>query len=88
MFTANDALDLSDHRALALAHNTHPGGPRAELSPAAFALLEPTDGTLTLTSLATVVGGLGQDLRHELYALWQQRLLALRPAGTIQRAVS
>lgn len=56
------------------------GGPRVEISSAAFALLEPTDGRRTLRSLAGTTGGLGQDLRHELYALWQQRLFVLTPA--------
>jgi decarbamoylnovobiocin carbamoyltransferase/7-O-carbamoyltransferase len=63
-------------------YSDYSGGPRAELSSAAFALLEPTDGARTLTSLASAVGGLSQDLRHELYALWQQRLFVLRPAQT------
>ncbi|HVB41316.1 MAG TPA: carbamoyltransferase C-terminal domain-containing protein [Streptosporangiaceae bacterium] len=55
------------------------GGPRADISSAMFALLEPTDGRRTLKSLADTVGGLSQDLRRELYALWQQRLFVLRP---------
>lgn len=54
-------------------------GPRAEISSAVFALLEPADGRRTLKSLASAVGGLSQELRHELYALWQQRLFVLRP---------
>ncbi len=54
-------------------------GPRAEISSAMFALMEATDGRRTVKSLADTVGGLSQNLRRQLYALWQQRLFVLRP---------
>jgi predicted NodU family carbamoyl transferase len=57
----------------------YPGGPRAEISRAMFALLEPTDGKRTLESVASEAGGLSEDLRRELHTLWQLRLFALGP---------
>jgi predicted NodU family carbamoyl transferase len=58
-------------------------GPRTEISSTVFELLRPTNGLLTIRSLASSVqGGLSQDVRRELYALWQQRLFVLRPADS------
>lgn len=57
----------------------HPGGSTAEVSRDAFRLLESADGVKTLRSLAGS-GGISQDVRHELYNLWQQRFFRLRPA--------
>lgn len=53
--------------------------PRADLSPAAFALLDAADGMRTLGSLVGR-GGLGDDLSGEIYGLWQGRFFTLRPA--------
>jgi predicted NodU family carbamoyl transferase len=55
------------------------GGSRAEVSSAAFALLSAADGTRTLGMLAAPVGGLSDDMRRELYGLWQGRYFALQP---------
>jgi predicted NodU family carbamoyl transferase len=58
------------------------GGARAEVSQETFALLEAAgDGTQTVESLAEIVGGLTEDIRRELYSLWEQRLIVLRPMG-------
>ncbi len=56
-------------------------GPRAEISSAVFTLLELTDGRRTLKSIASTVDGLSlsQEVRRELYSLWQQRLFLLGP---------
>jgi predicted NodU family carbamoyl transferase len=58
----------------------HPGRPHAEITPAAYALLELADGVRPLRSLAEDAGGLNDELRRELHALWQQRFFVLRPA--------
>jgi predicted NodU family carbamoyl transferase len=57
-------------------------GPRAEISAASFALLEAADGVRCLDSLAHAAGGLSTEVRRELYGLWQERFIVLRPAGT------
>jgi predicted NodU family carbamoyl transferase len=57
----------------------HMTGSATEISPDLFNLLESADGVQTLRSLADP-GGISQDVRHELYSLWQQRFLTLRPA--------
>jgi decarbamoylnovobiocin carbamoyltransferase/7-O-carbamoyltransferase len=54
-------------------------GPTRTISSDLFDLLQPADGVRTLKSLAGP-GGIGHDVRHELYSLWQQRFLTLRPA--------
>jgi predicted NodU family carbamoyl transferase len=60
----------------------HPKGSHAEVSPAAYALLEAADGVQTIESLADAVGGLTTEVRRELFALWQQRFFALRPRAS------
>ncbi|MEV4567564.1 carbamoyltransferase C-terminal domain-containing protein [Nonomuraea sp. NPDC049419] len=55
-------------------------GPRAEISPAAFAVLEAADGKRTLESLAGDAG-VSDDLRKELHLLWQGRFFVLAPTG-------
>jgi decarbamoylnovobiocin carbamoyltransferase/7-O-carbamoyltransferase len=59
------------------------GGARAEVSPATFTLLEEAagDSTRTVKSLAEVVGGLTEDIRSELYSLWERRFIVLRPGA-------
>ncbi len=57
----------------------HLKGARAEISADAFALLETVDGVRSLASLSVTAGGLGDDIRHELYRLWQGRFFLLRP---------
>jgi predicted NodU family carbamoyl transferase len=57
----------------------HPRGSSTEVSRDVFNLLESADGVKTLRSLAGS-GGISQDVRHELYSLWQQRFFRLRPA--------
>jgi predicted NodU family carbamoyl transferase len=54
-------------------------GPRAEVSPELFTVLERVDGRSTLGSLAEVDGGLSEDMRSELYSLWQERFFTLTP---------
>jgi decarbamoylnovobiocin carbamoyltransferase/7-O-carbamoyltransferase len=54
-------------------------GPRAEVSPTLFALLEAADGSRTLSSLGSISGGLSEELRKDLYTLWQERFFTLRP---------
>jgi predicted NodU family carbamoyl transferase len=56
----------------------HPNGSTAEISPSLFNLLEPADGVQTVRSLAGP-GGLSQEVRQELYGLWQRRFFTLRP---------
>jgi hypothetical protein len=51
-------------------------GDRAEISPELYAVLEIADGAQTVGSLAKVIGGL-DEIRHELYALWQRRFFTL-----------
>jgi predicted NodU family carbamoyl transferase len=58
----------------------HARGSAAEISPNLFNLLESADGAQTLKSLAGS-GGISRDVRHELYSLWQQRFLTLRPVS-------
>lgn len=55
------------------------GGPATEVTPALFELLEAADGARSLRSLAGP-DGISQDVRRELFGLWQQRFIALRPA--------
>jgi predicted NodU family carbamoyl transferase len=62
-------------------YQDHPYGTTAEISADAFAVLEAVDGVRSLASLATAVGGLDADTRHELYRLWQGRYFQLRPEG-------
>lgn len=57
----------------------HPGGSATEVSRDVYTLLESADGVTTLGSLAGS-GGISEDVRHELYGLWQQRFFRLRPA--------
>jgi predicted NodU family carbamoyl transferase len=57
----------------------HPTGANTEISADAFAVLEAVDGARSLASLAAAVGGLGADIRRELYRLWQGRFFLLRP---------
>jgi predicted NodU family carbamoyl transferase len=54
-------------------------GPDDEISAEAFALLEAADGVRTLESIAETTGGLSDELRGELYTLWQGRYFVLRP---------
>jgi predicted NodU family carbamoyl transferase len=56
-----------------------PNGPRAEISPMAFKVLEAADGIQDLESLAVAAGGLSDEIKRELYGLWQQRFLVLQP---------
>jgi predicted NodU family carbamoyl transferase len=58
----------------------HPKGGSAEISPELFRLLEFADGTRTLRSLSGE-DGIGEDVRRELYGLWQQRFFTLRPVA-------
>jgi len=60
----------------------HTNGPRAEISPAVFGLLEAADGTRTLSSLAGNPRDLSDEVRAELYRLWQGRFLVLKPQGS------
>jgi decarbamoylnovobiocin carbamoyltransferase/7-O-carbamoyltransferase len=53
-------------------------GPHAEISPAAYRVLEGADGVQTLESLAGPVG-LSHGLRRELFRLWQERYFTFRP---------
>ncbi|MEV4582876.1 carbamoyltransferase C-terminal domain-containing protein [Nonomuraea jabiensis] len=55
-------------------------GPRAEISPLAFGLLEAADGIRTVESLAGHAG-VSDDLRKELNLLWQGRFFTLHPAS-------
>jgi predicted NodU family carbamoyl transferase len=55
-------------------------GPRTEVSPPAYALLDAADGKRTVESLVAEAGGLDDALRRELYTLWQSRYFILRPA--------
>jgi predicted NodU family carbamoyl transferase len=57
----------------------HPGGLRAEVTAAAFALLESADGVRTLEELASGTGGLPDELKDEFFGLWQQRFFTLLP---------
>lgn len=57
----------------------HPGGPTREISPELFSLLEPADGTRTLRSLSGAPGDVAEDVKRELFGLWQQRFITLRP---------
>jgi hypothetical protein len=54
-------------------------GDRAEISGDVFAMLEIADGTQTVEVLAKAAGVL-DDVRQELYGLWQRRFFKLRPA--------
>jgi decarbamoylnovobiocin carbamoyltransferase/7-O-carbamoyltransferase len=58
----------------------HTNGPDAEISAETFALLEAADGMRTLESIADTAGGLSDEIRGELYSLWQNRYFVLRPA--------
>ncbi|WP_184730927.1 carbamoyltransferase family protein [Saccharopolyspora phatthalungensis] len=55
------------------------GGPRAEVSRELFSLLEGVDGRTTLRELAASAGGLSEEMRSELYGLWQDRYFFLAP---------
>jgi predicted NodU family carbamoyl transferase len=57
----------------------HPKGAHADISADAFTLLEAVDGASSLASLSARAGGLGEDIRRELYRLWQGRFFQLRP---------
>jgi predicted NodU family carbamoyl transferase len=57
----------------------HPNGPLAQLSPTVFALLETADGVRSVQSLAGPAG-VSDEMRRDLYDLWQQRFFTLRPA--------
>jgi decarbamoylnovobiocin carbamoyltransferase/7-O-carbamoyltransferase len=54
-------------------------GPSTEISAEMFALLEAADGMRTLESIADTSGGLSDEIRRELYSLWQSRYFVLRP---------
>jgi predicted NodU family carbamoyl transferase len=56
--------------------------PSAHISPSVFAILEAADGKQSISALAEVVGGLNDDVRHELYSLWQERFFKLEPSIT------
>jgi decarbamoylnovobiocin carbamoyltransferase/7-O-carbamoyltransferase len=56
--------------------------PSAIISPSVFAILEAADGKQSLAALAEAVGGLTEDLRRELYSLWQDRYFTLEPSST------
>ncbi|MFI7643878.1 carbamoyltransferase [Nonomuraea sp. NPDC049400] len=56
----------------------HAKGSTTEISLDLFNLLEHADGVQSLKSLAGPEG-ISQDVRHELYSLWQQRFFTLRP---------
>lgn len=56
--------------------------PSAIISPSVFSILEAADGKQSLATLAEVVGGLTDDLRRELYSLWQDRYFTLEPSST------
>jgi decarbamoylnovobiocin carbamoyltransferase/7-O-carbamoyltransferase len=60
----------------------HAAGPRAEVTASAFALLEAADGLRTLEELAKDTGGLTDEVKDELYGLWQQRFFTLLPASS------
>jgi predicted NodU family carbamoyl transferase len=55
--------------------------PTAIISPSVFAILEAADGKQSLATLAEIVGGLTDDLRRELYSLWQDRYFTLEPSS-------
>jgi predicted NodU family carbamoyl transferase len=59
----------------------YPNGPRAEVSPAMFALLAAADGSGTLESIAEEIGGLSTETAREVYNLWQGRYFVLYPPG-------
>lgn len=40
-----------------------------------FALLERVDGVSALGSLTAIDGGVSEEIKIELYALWQERFL-------------
>jgi predicted NodU family carbamoyl transferase len=54
-------------------------GPREPVSAAVFGLLSSVDGTRTVAALAA--DGLTDEVRDELVALWQRRMIVLTPAG-------
>jgi decarbamoylnovobiocin carbamoyltransferase/7-O-carbamoyltransferase len=56
----------------------YPKGAHTEITADAFALLEAVDGVRSLASVAST-RGLGEDIRRELYRLWQGRFFLLRP---------
>ncbi|WP_316528326.1 carbamoyltransferase family protein [Kitasatospora brasiliensis] len=57
-------------------------GPRAEVSPELFALLERADGRQTVGALArAAAAGLTDRTRAELHALWQRRFFTLAPCA-------
>lgn len=58
----------------------HDKQPHSDISATAYTLLEAVDGVQTLEALADSVGGLSDDVRSELYRLWQGRYFVLRPA--------
>jgi predicted NodU family carbamoyl transferase len=57
----------------------HTSGPRSAISPTAFTLFEGADDSRTLKSLAESSGGLTDEIRSELYRLWQGRFIVLSP---------
>jgi predicted NodU family carbamoyl transferase len=57
----------------------HAKGGHLEISADAFALLETVDGVRSLASLAATSAGLGENIKRELYRLWQGRFFLLRP---------
>lgn len=59
----------------------HTGGSSAEVTAPVFALLEAADGVRTLSELASDANGLPDEVKDELYGLWQQRFFTLGPAG-------
>jgi predicted NodU family carbamoyl transferase len=61
----------------------HQKGAHAEVSSAVYTLLDCADGKRTLESLADAGGGLSDDIKLEIYSLWQQRFFTLRPAGAL-----
>jgi decarbamoylnovobiocin carbamoyltransferase/7-O-carbamoyltransferase len=57
-------------------------GPSAAVSQELFALLERVDGVSTVASLATIGGGLSEEVKLELDALWRKRFFVLTPASS------
>lgn len=56
-------------------------GPRAKVTAPVFALLEAADGICTIGELASGVNVLTDEIRGELYSLWQQRFITLSPSA-------
>jgi predicted NodU family carbamoyl transferase len=57
----------------------YPDGPRVEVTAEVFALLEAADGIRTIEQLGSDEGISLDDVKDELYDLWQRRLFTLMP---------